>query len=173
MDAPRTHSLKQTIPTDLPGLNLIELTLDDARDYYRLVDRNRDHLTQHGDYADLKQATLESVVNDLGDPADKNAKFGIWLNDTLVGRADLSPRVPGHFVIGYWFGSEYTGNGYATMACKALIHYGQTNLRATDIYAGVTKGNAASEALLGRLGFERVEDRGTYTLFRLSVTQRR
>jgi ribosomal-protein-serine acetyltransferase len=56
------------------------------------------------------------------------------------------------------------------MACKALIHYGQTNLGATDIYAGVTKGNAASESLLGRLGFERVEDRDTYTLFQLALS---
>jgi hypothetical protein len=77
MSVERPNSRKQTIPTDLPGLYLVELTSCDARDYYRLVDRNRDHLTQHGDYSDLKQATLESVVNNLSDPADKNAKFGI------------------------------------------------------------------------------------------------
>lgn len=169
MDAPRTDSRKQTIPTDLPDLNLVELTLDDARAYYCLVDRNRDHLTQHGDYLDLKEATMESVIDHLSDPADKNAKFGIWLNDMLIGRADLSPRVPGHLVIGYWLGGEYTGNGYATMACKALIQHGQDRLGATDIFAGVTKGNTASEALLGRLGFERIEDKDTYTLFRLTL----
>lgn len=163
-------SLKQTISTDLPGLYLSELTLDDTQDYYRLVDRNRDHLTQHGDYSDLKQATLESVINNLSDPADKIARFGIWLNDTLVGRVDLSPRAPGHFVIGYWLGCEYTGNGYATSACKALVQHGQDRLGATDIFAGVTKGNTASEALLGRLGFERAEDRGKYTLFQLPLS---
>ncbi len=162
------HSRKHTIPTDLSGLNLIELTLDNAQDYYRLVDQNRDHLTQHGDYLDMKQATLESVINDLSDPADENAKFGIWLNHTLIGRADLSPRAPGHFVIGYWLGSEYTGNGYATIACKALIQYGQDRFGATNVFAGVTKGNTASEALLGRLKFEQVEVRRTYTLFQLA-----
>jgi hypothetical protein len=42
-------------------------------------------------------------------------------------------------------------------------------LGATDVYAGVTKGNAKSEALLGRLGFQVVEDRGSYTLFTLPL----
>ena len=60
--------------------------------------------------------------------------------------------------------------GYATAARKALIDYGKAELDATDVLAGVTKGNAKSEALLGRLGFRAVEDRGTYTLFALPLT---
>jgi RimJ/RimL family protein N-acetyltransferase len=66
-------------------------------------------------------------------------------------------------------GGEFTSKGYATAACEALIAYGKAQLGARTIYAGVTKGNAKSEALLGRLGFDAVEDRGTYTRFRLSL----
>ena len=85
----------------------------------------------------------------------------------MIGRVDLIPRTPGDFVLGYWLGGEFTGKGYATEACRALIAYGKAELGATNIYAGVTKGNIKSEALLGRLGFE---DRGTYTLFTLPLT---
>jgi RimJ/RimL family protein N-acetyltransferase len=35
------------------------------------------------------------------------------------------------------------------------------------VYAGVTKGNRASEAVLERLGFARVADMGRYHRFRL------
>lgn len=163
------QSAKTTIATGLPALRLIALRPDAAAAYYQLVDRNRGHLTRHGDYSDLGQATVAAVVEGLRAPRT-HARFGIWLHDTLVGRADLSPRVPGHFVIGYWLGSDYTGRGYATLACAALIHHGRDHLGATAIFAGVTKGNAASEALLGRLGFQVIEDRGQYTLFTLRLS---
>ncbi|HET8630066.1 MAG TPA: GNAT family N-acetyltransferase [Thermomicrobiales bacterium] len=162
---------KPTIATDLPALRLVALGPDDADAYYALVDRNRGHLTQHGDYTELGRATPASILEELRNPQSGSARFGIWLDDALIGRADLSPRVPGHHVIGYWLGGEYTGRGYATRACAALIRYGRDALGATAISAGVTKGNAASEALLGRLGFQAIEDRGAYTLFKLSLQQ--
>jgi len=164
-----TQPARTTITTAIPGLRLTEFVPADAPTYYSLVDRNRTHLSQHGDYTELTHATLASVTKHLTEPAGEQRRFGIWLNDTLIGRADVSPRLPGHIVIGYWLGSEYTGNGYATIACKALIAYARDHLDATDIFAGVTKGNGASEALLGRLGFEVREDKGTYTLFRLRL----
>jgi RimJ/RimL family protein N-acetyltransferase len=100
---------------------------------------------------------------------DHNAQFGIWLDGRLIGRTDLNARTPGNFVLSYWLGGEFTGKGYATAACKALIEYGKAELGARYVYAGVAKGNAKSEALLGRLRFDAVEDRGTYTRFRLSL----
>ncbi len=160
---------KTIIATEILDVRLIELTPDDAGAYYDLISRNRDHLTQYGDYAPMKQATLESITRSLNDPPGAHRRFGIWLRDTLVGRVDVSPRLPGHFVIGYWLGSEYTGKGYATLACKALIQYARDHLGATDIFAGVTKGNAASEAVLGRLGFRPIADKGMYTRFRLRL----
>lgn len=167
---PRQRTPAETIVVPgKAGLTLSALTLRDAHAYFDLVDRNRNHLTKHGDYADLGEATPEWVTQNLSDPDDKNAKFGVWLDGTLIGRVDLSPRVPGHFVLGYCLGGEHTGRGYATMACRALIEYGKAKLGATNIFAGVTKGNTESEALLGRLGFEPIEDKGAYTLFKLPL----
>jgi RimJ/RimL family protein N-acetyltransferase len=106
----------------------------------------------------------------LHTPDDRPTQFGIWLDGQLIGRADLNPRTPGNFVLGYWLGSQFTGKGYATAACQALIAYGKAELDATNIWAGVTKGNAKSEALLARLGFHAVADQGTYTRFKLPLS---
>lgn len=163
------YANRVTIQTEISRLSLIELIVDDAPDYFSLIAQNRDHLTQFGDYREVLHASLESTIEDLSNPHDRNSRFGIWLADRLIGRTDLSPRAPGHFVLGYWLGSDVTGNGYATMACQALLRYGRDTLGATDVYAGVTKGNVRSEALLGRLGFAAAEDRDTYTLFQLRL----
>jgi RimJ/RimL family protein N-acetyltransferase len=160
---------RTTIATAISALRLVALTADDAEVYYQLVDCNRTHLTQHGDWTDLANATPESAQASLSDADDGNARFGIWLDGRLIGRADLNARTPGNVVLGYWLGREFTGKGYATAACHALIGYGKAELGVKNVYAGVTKGNAKSEALLARLGFHAVEDRGTYTLFRLPV----
>jgi len=60
---------------------------------------------------------------------------------------------------GLWGGAEWP-----------LIAYGQAALVAKTIWAGVTNGNAKSEAVLARLGFQAVSDQGTYTRFNLPLT---
>jgi ribosomal-protein-serine acetyltransferase len=165
-DAKRpTTTERLRLPTAMPDLRLIELQPEDADAYYALVDRNRGHLTQHGDYLDLGEATPASVTEDLMDPENRNARFGVWRGEQLIGRVDLNPRTTEDFVLGYWLGGEFTGQGYATTACAALIAYGHEALGARTIWAGVTKGNAKSEAVLHRLGFAEVSDQGTYTRF--------
>ena len=163
-------SPRTTIATDIPNLRLVALRPEDADAYYALVDHNRTHLTQHGDWTDLGGATPESVAASLSPFDDRTTQFGIWLDRQLIGRVDLNPRTPGNFVLAYWLGSEFTGKGYATAACKALIDYSKAGLGATTVWAGVTKGNAKSEALLGRLGFRAVADQITYTRFMLPLT---
>lgn len=112
---------KATIATANPDLRLVPLTPDDAPAYYDLVACNRDHLTQHGDYSKLGEATPASVAASLRDERDGDSCFGIWLGARLIGRPDLSPRTPGHVVLGNWLGVQYAGKGYATAACKALV----------------------------------------------------
>lgn len=155
----------------VPGIVLRRLTPAHANAYFDLIDRNREHLTRFGDYEDEKNATLEWVVESLASRADENVRFGIWRAGDLIGRADLISRAAGRFVLGYWLGAEYTGRGYATAACRALIDYGRDALGATEIYAGVTHGNTKSVAVLQRLGFERVAEFDTYTRFCLRIAR--
>jgi ribosomal-protein-serine acetyltransferase len=161
---------RRIIATDVSNLRLVALTPEDADAYYALVDRNRTHLTQHGDWQDLGEATPASVHADLVHLEDLDTYFGIWLDEQLIGRVDLNPRDEGNVVLAYWLGGEVTGKGYATAACRALIAYGKVALGATTIWAGVTRGNVKSEALLARLGFHAVSDQGSYPRFRLPLS---
>ena len=70
-------------------------------------------------------------------------------------------------MIGYWLDSEFTGKGYASACCQTVIDHARSSLGATDIFAGVTHGNAKSVAVLERLGFHRVEEFETYNRFHL------
>jgi ribosomal-protein-serine acetyltransferase len=118
----------------------------------------------------LGTATRESVLADLQDDPDGAARFGIRFKGTLIGRVDLVPRDPGNYVLGYWLDQTQTGNGFATAACRALIN-DTRGTRAISIWAGVTKGNERSAKVLGHLGFEAVEDMGTYTRYRLGPVE--
>jgi ribosomal-protein-serine acetyltransferase len=155
------------IDTDVEGLRLVQLGIGQVDEYYRLVDRNRAHLTRRGDYEDLGTATRESVLADLQDNPDRAARFGIRLKGALIGRIDLVPRYPGNHVLGYWIDQAQTGNGFATAACRALIDDVRGTRAIAMIWAGVTKGNERSAKVLDRLGFEAVEDMGAYTRYRL------
>ena len=159
-----------TVPdllTSFPGVDLRELTTRDARAFFDLVRRNREHLTQFGDYEDFAASTLKEIEAYFADPPDVNVRMGIWQGDALMGRVDLAPVDPHTFVLGYWIGSECTGRGYATEACQTLIDYARLAFGATDFWAGVKQVNLKSAALVSRLGFTAYEELPTHTRYRL------
>jgi RimJ/RimL family protein N-acetyltransferase len=161
------------VPTDLPELVLRDLTADDSDAYYELVNRNRDHLRRHGDYARESNATRDSVIAYFADPSDHNIRFGIWLGSELIGQVDLNPVDPPHYTIGYWLSGDRTGHGHLTRACRAAIRYGRDALSATDIFAGVTHGNDESVAVLRRLGFARVASFERYDRYQPALATQR
>lgn len=158
------------LPTSIPGLVLRTLTPGDAAAYYTLIDRNRDHLGQFGDYQDEKHATPAWVNRHLTETSGTAGhRYGIWLGHEIIGRVDLNPVAPPRYTLGYWLSHEHTGHGYATAACRTLVDYGRTTLAATRIFAGVTYGNRRSIAVLERLGFTPIADLDTYTRFCLQL----
>ncbi|WP_282794582.1 GNAT family protein [Streptomyces sp. CC224B] len=154
--------------TDLPGLVLRPLTVDDADAYYALLDRNRDHLGRFGDYQAERRATPAWVRAHLREDPAPGLRHGIRLHGELIGRVDLIAVDPPRYGTGYWLDAAHLGAGRATAACAALYAYAARALGATDIYAGVTHGNHRSVALLTRLGFEPVADFADYTRFHWS-----
>lgn len=151
------------LDTEVEGLALRPLDIDDLPRYAALVSRNREHLTSHGDYEDVVRSSREEMEGELR--AASVGRFGVWLDETLIGRVDLIPQDGSNAVLGYWLDRDRLGSGFATAACRALLAYGATDMHVTDVWAGVTHGNERSVALLERLGFGAVEDMGTYTRF--------
>ena len=145
------------------GLVLEPLTVADSDAYYDVLDRNRAHLSRHGDYRAEAAATAEWVAEHLAQPVPD--RFGIRLGDDLIGRVDLVHAAPPRYGVGYWLSADATGRGHATLACAAVLDYALTARDATDIFAGVTHGNDRSVAVLRRLGFRPVAEFATYTRF--------
>ena len=79
------------LPTERPDVVLRELSKGDIDPYFQLVDRNRNHLNQRGDYGFEAVATSEDVASYFENPWDDNVRLGIWCDEELVGRVDLVP----------------------------------------------------------------------------------
>lgn len=63
----------------------------------------------------------------------------------------------GHHCIDYDFNPKFGGNGYATEACKALLHYLFYTKEISEVFGDCDVRNEASWKLLERLGFERMQ----------------
>ena len=155
------------IATERPEVSLRWLDEGHSGRLHKLLQENRSHLTEHGDYREQVSALLDALLSELSVP--NGLRFGIFVRDELVGRIDLVPVVPPRYSLGYWLAKDATGLGYATVAVTALIEYAANKLGASDIYAGVTHGNGPSEALLRRAGFEALARFDTYGRFHRSL----
>ncbi len=104
--------------------------------------------------------TYEFVEKRLNDRRDLEAKDGSIVErgiydeeGTLVGNAGHFPHDSGHREIGYFIGEKYWGNGYATIAGKALIALVREQGHKGTIYGTVAQDNPASMRVLEKLGF--------------------
>ncbi|KFC61994.1 putative ribosomal N-acetyltransferase YdaF [Devosia sp. LC5] len=157
------------LTTEMPDLVLRTLTQSQALELHNLLQQNRDHLTAHGDYTDQVAMSYAEIEAELAVCDHSSLRFGLLLRGALIGRIDLVAVDPPKYGLGYWLAEKATGKGYATAALQALTDFARSNLRATDIYAGVSRGNLRSEALLGRAGFLPVADFDSYRRFHLSL----
>src|SRR5690606_9082612 len=93
--------------------------------YFASVDASRAHLSQFGDNTAAKYPTLESVRNSIVRPDNPyKISFGIWSDCVFAGSAKLTVAEKGRVgEVGYWLDQRRTGNGYATLATRALARY--------------------------------------------------
>ena len=134
------------------------------------------HWTQPGvrrflfDGAALSAAEVaETIEESIRDFAARG--FGIWLIELgsaagldstaagldstatgLVGTAGLRPLGGSGLEIFYSLAPGAWGHGYATEAARAVMEYGLGPLGLPEVLAGVDEGNAASVAVVKRLG---------------------
>ena len=75
-------------------------------------------------------------------------------DQTLIGAIGLSDidRIHRHAELGYWIGKPWWNQGYATEACRALLHYTFEELRLHRVYAHHFTRNPASGKVLQKIG---------------------
>jgi RimJ/RimL family protein N-acetyltransferase len=159
---------RRTFSLSVHGVTLRPHGILDAADYRALLRRNTGHLGP--DYADDISASDAQQAQSFARNPDRPVMFGIIAGSGLIGRIDLIPVDPPRFGLGYWVSRDHTGKGIATAAIAAAIDYARQSLAATDIYAGVSHGNTASERALERNGFARVATFESYDRFHRALT---
>jgi RimJ/RimL family protein N-acetyltransferase len=97
----------------------------------------------------------ETIEESIGDFAARG--FGVWLIELgsaagLIGTAGLRPLGSSGLEIFYSLAPGAWGHGYATEAARAVVEYGLGPLGLPEVLAEVDEGNAASVAVVKRLG---------------------
>ena len=81
------------------------------------------------------------------------ASFVITLGGGVIGGCGIDPR-DGDAEIGYWLGSAFWGQGFATEAVRALIDHAFGELGHDVLVAGARVSNPASRRVLEKCGFQ-------------------
>jgi len=88
-------------------------------------------------------ADAEAFIRDF----DSDWRFGVEIDGAVAGVIGISDQ------LGYWLGREIWGRGYMGEAAQAVVR--EWFLPGNDMLAsGYFTGNAASGAILGKLGFK-------------------
>ena len=110
--------------------------------------------------------TLDDADEWLKIVDNEEFNLNIFLNDDLIGGIGLTPAEDDFYVLGYWLGVEYWGQGYATESVMELLNYAKSNTPCEKFKANVFKENVASAKVLEKNGFKRVEDREVFSISR-------
>lgn len=95
-------------------------------------------------------------------------EYGLWTivdkeTNTILGRAGIEElpedygNLAGEPELSYLIGKEYRGNGYASEACQAILHYAAEELEMEKIYLRTSKDNLPSQKLAEKLRLLKVE----------------
>ncbi len=147
---------------ETPRLRLRRFTIDDAPFVLRLL--NEPSFLEHiGDRGVHSFEDAEAYIRNGPLTMYEELGFGLWvvedMQETTVGTCGLLKRPTLDDVdIGYALFPEHCGRGYATEAVGAVLGYAKAALGMNRVVAIVSPGNAASIAVLEKVGmnFERV-----------------
>ncbi|MBW3002845.1 GNAT family N-acetyltransferase [Candidatus Woesearchaeota archaeon] len=142
-------------------ITLRQFCVEDAKVIFDLIDRNREHLSQHDDDTAGKYPLAGFVFRSIACPKNpERLRMGIWANEEFTGSINLTPVASStSFEVGYYLGKEYQGRGYMTRAVNRLVKYAFEEKKATQVFANVHPDNSASMAVLERAGFTRLAKR--------------
>jgi len=131
-----------------------------------LADPNSNLLNQVQDILDAEVTaflpdhlmyTEKTNVSEWCQAFDKGASISTVraLDNSLVGLLTLRQSDPMH--LGYIFGKNSWGKGFATELVKGLVDHLRRNKYNGVVHAGVTHGNPASVRVLQKVGFDAIQ----------------
>jgi RimJ/RimL family protein N-acetyltransferase len=86
---------------------------------------------------------------------DGEATYLVTLADgTVIGACGVEPRQGKSPELGYWLGTQYWGQGYATEAARAVIDHAFAALGCEELQSGARISNPASRRVLEKCGFQ-------------------
>ncbi len=142
------------LPTERPGLVLRELATEaDDLIYFNAVQEVREHVDNYGNSVASVYDSLEKVRNARLSPG-LDVRMGIWDSGDFKG--SISARTDDDVTeaqIGYWLKQSAVGNGYATLAVKALTPF--VKPRFARVLAEVNIDNTPSLKVMERAGYIR------------------
>ncbi|MFT3980764.1 MAG: GNAT family protein [Ferruginibacter sp.] len=138
----------------------LELTaMKHAAGLFKAVDSNREHLSRFLPWVAGMQSVddFRSYIAGCEElyRQQKEVSFVILFNNEVAGRIGLHHMnmYNRNAAIGYWLTREAGGNGIIHHSCKALIHYGFTELGLQRIELKAATENTRSQAVPQKLGF--------------------
>ena len=109
------------------------------------VERMRRHWQQHG-------LGLFSVVRTEDERLIGRAGFLLWDSTRWLNALQHRLAGPVETEIGWTFGRPFWGNGYATEAARAALHWGVSELGLARVISLIQRGNVASVRVAEKLG---------------------
>ena len=161
---------KEFLPTlETQRLLLRKMTPNDAKDMYEYSSKRE--VTKYLSWTEHESEEYTRQYLKFLKSKYKKGEYldwGITLKSTgkLIGTAGFTSLDQDNFKgeIGYVLNPEYSGNGYATEAVKAVLDYAFNNLCLNRIEARVMEGNLLSVKLLEKIGMT-YEGKGEKELF--------
>jgi len=110
---------------------------------------NRDQIVETINY--VRQQYIDSGIGRWAIVDKSTNQFIGWTGFKLVNY--IMNNRTNYYDLGYRLIRKYWGQGYATETAQASLHYGFETLNLDEIIATVHCENAASNAVVGKLGF--------------------
>jgi ribosomal-protein-serine acetyltransferase len=133
--------------------------IEDAKDIYTVIDKDRDHLKQWLVWVDDVKSfenTETNIKKRIEDFEKKEAaSFFIYYENQWIGSVGfISIDNDNHNgEIGYWLSSAFEGKGLMTECVKACVRYGFEDLNLHRILIKCDADNVKSAGIPKRLGF--------------------
>ena len=131
--------------------NYKEEDLTDIMTYF-----SNEEVSRYEDFYPMSKEQVGEIISEWKN-MDNRLVAECKENHKVIGSVGYWVDEEGHHCIDYDFNPEFGGSGYATEACRELIHYLFEGKGISEVFGDCDVRNETSWRLMERLGFERMQ----------------